>query len=191
MTAPVSAGSKIEASGSIRSPAVYHTLEITPCAHTFTGSAVHPLSVYGPADAHFVACGFVPENPVAHVTLTSKSAAFNDVSDPMVYPVVSVGRVHVIAVLDRNFAVAVVPVVVPVAVVPVVDDVVAVTEVGFVDVQRLELSVKKGTYELHVALPHVHGSAVAAVEPSVVEHVPLTLDDAHPADSWSTETRKR
>ena len=94
----MSAGSKIEASGSIRSPAVYHTLEITPCAHTFTGSAVHPLSVYGPADAHFVASGFVPENPVAHVTVTSKSAAFNDLSDPMVYPVVSVGRVHVIAV---------------------------------------------------------------------------------------------
>ena len=107
LTAPVSAGSKIEASGSIRSPAVYHTLEITPCAHTFTGSAVHPLSVYGPADAHFVASGFVPENPVAHVTLTSKSAAFNDVSDPMTYPVVSVGRVHVIAAE----AVAVVPVV--------------------------------------------------------------------------------
>ena len=119
---------------------------------------------------------------MAHVTLTSKSAAFNDVSDPMVYPVVSVGRVHVIAVLDRNFAVAVVP---------VVDEVVAVDEVGFVDVHRLELAVQKGTYELHVALPHVHGSAVAAVEPSVVEHVPLTLDDAHPADSWSTETRKR
>ena len=184
----MSAGSKIEASGSIRSPAVYHTLEITPCAHTFTGSAVHPLSVYGPADAHFVACGFVPENPVAHVTLTSKSAAFNDVSDPMVYPVVSVGRVHVIAVLDRNFAVAAVPVV---AVVPVVDEVVAVDEAGFVDVHRLELEVQKGTYELHVAVPHVHGSAVAAVEPSVVEHVPVTLDDAHPADSCSTETRKR
>ena len=178
----MSAGSKIEASGSIRSPAVYHTLEITPCAHTFTGSAVHPLSVYGPADAHFVACGFVPENPVAHVTLTSKSAAFNDVSEPMVYPVVSVGRVHVIAVLDRNFAVAVVP---------VVDEVVAVDEVGFVDVQRLELAVQKGTYELHVALPHLHGSAVVAAEPAVVVHVPLTLDDAHPADSWSTETRKR
>ena len=32
----------------------------------------------------------------------SKSAAFNDVSDPMMHFVVSVGRVHVIAVLDRN-----------------------------------------------------------------------------------------
>ena len=114
MTAPVSAGSKIEASGSIRSPAVYHTLEITPCAHTFTGSAVHPLSEYGPADAHFVASGFVPENPVAHVTVTSKSAAFNDLSDPMVYPVVSVGRVHVVAAAVAAAAaeaVAVVPVV--------------------------------------------------------------------------------
>ena len=62
---------------------------------------------------------------------------------------------------------------------------------GFVDVHRLKLSVQKGIYELHVALPHLHGSAVAAVEPSVVEHVPVTLDDAHPAGSWSTETRKR
>ena len=74
---------------------------------------------------------------------------------------------------------------------PLTYEVVAVDEGGFVDVHRLEVDVQKGTYELHVALPHLHGSAVAAVEPSVVEHVPLTLDDAHPADSWSTETRKR
>ena len=74
---------------------------------------------------------------------------------------------------------------------PLTYEVVAVDEGGFVDVHMLELDVQKGTYELHVALPHVHGSAVAAVEPSVVEHVPLTLDDAHPADSCSTETRKR
>ena len=69
---------------------------------------------------------------------------------------------------------------------PLTYEVVAVDEGGFVDVHRLELSVQKGTYELHVALPHVHGSAVAAVEPSVVEHVPLTLDDVPLAEVFAS-----
>ena len=104
-------------------------MEITPCAHTFTGSAAHPLSVYGLADAHFVACGFVPENGG---TRSRRSPRPSTTSRIRWYPVVSVGRVHVIAVLDRNFAVAAVPVV---AVVPVVDEVVAVNEGGFTDAQ--------------------------------------------------------